>query len=336
MTKLPELRLAKLAGAAGLACAWVMPAGVATAAEPVVPEMTYSCIADASLAAANTKVTFAALGLPEKVSAGETLSLQGTLGISVPDGYTLLSKIQGAKQINVESSTFNLQVAVDGKSSSLTADEAVGSPVKFASPTTVTAGVTFPSLTIPADADGELVISLPTEANVKHSVTNAPAKVAFTTVLNQDSLLAPERQLDCSAPKDAARVVVAKIQITPAPSATPSATPTPTATPMPEVAVPEQPQVPLPLDPGGVTAPPLAEAPVTQEPVLTNAAPQLEPTNAPIPPRTTGRGTFIPAWSLVMSGALVPAGLVLFAANQRKQLRQLMNEHRFQEEGTSR
>lgn len=331
---MPHLVMRRLTVAAGLACVVLTPTDAATAAVDDRTESTYSCLADTITLPVDTAVSFTPSGLPAKVTAGGTLSLRGTLGISLSGAQTLASRLVGAKALNVESSTFRLVVSVDGKESELVADEAVGPPVEIASPTVVTAAVSFPDVAIPADARGDLVVSMPHEATVDRTVAGAPSKVVFGAVLNQDSLFVSERTLDCTSPKDTGEVVVARIPISPAPEPTvedPTVQPTTDPAPEPDPA----PSEPLPADPGAVADLPPVEQPASLEPVVAEAAPQLVPTNAPIPPRSTGNGTFLPTWSLLLTFALVPAGFILYAARQRKRLQQLIHAHR-SPEGTSR
>lgn len=303
----------------------LMPMAPASAAAAPSGQMTYSCVSDTSVVSSDTPVTFTMSGLPSKVTAGTAVTLGGTLAISLPGPVTLAPQLGGGKSMGVQSSTFGIQLDVGGKSSVLVNDVSVGSPVAIASTTTVKATVSFPPLAIPKTAYGDLVISMPTSADTAHQVASAPAKVVFGAVLNQDSLLASEQKLDCSAPSNGQEVVIARIPIAPAPAAASPAQSNSTgstnaAPPAPSGVVSSPPLLAVPAPsssavPSAAAAPPSASA-TPGETALANAA---------VPPQTVGRGTFIPAWSLVLSGALIPAAFVFYAASQRRKLHRFIN-----------
>lgn len=323
MTTKPCLRIAFVTALVSLG---LMPMSTASASSAPSGQLTYSCVTDTSVISSDTPVTFTMDSLPSKVTAGTSVTLGGTLAVSLPSADTLAPQLGGGKSMGVQSSSFGIQLGLAGKQSVLVNSVSVGSPVPIASPTVVRASVTFPALAIPKNAYGELVISMPTAADVAHQVASAPAKVVFGAVLNQDSLLASEQKLDCSAPGNGQEVVIARIPIAPAPPNTPTGAgsgSTGSPAPIPAPAGPAA-SVASPLSIAAPSSTPVTRAPVAATAPTASAASVATLANAPIPPQTVGKGTFIPAWSLVLSGALIPAAFILYAANQRKKLQRLI------------
>jgi hypothetical protein len=303
MTKESIVRSLRVAGA-GLVAAVVLTAQPATAAEAGVSgTANYACNLTAG---GNTPVTvtLALDDVPATVKPGQTLQLSGSVTFGFTAQTAIASQLMLASKIGVTSADFAMAAKTAGHTDLIAArsveapQAAAGKPLK---PFTVTAKAVLPAYKVPANASGDLVLSLPSTATLPNTAAKAPAKVAFTAVLSQTGLI-HERQLAC---------VLSNADTTPLITRIPVAADAPAA----RVHAPA-------LDVPALSAPVLgAPPPGTVSPQASVTEPQTRPVFEAIPPSTRHSGVFIPAWSIVVVGLMLPIGAVLYAASLRHRLR---------------
>lgn len=304
-----------------LLCTW--PSAAAHADE-APPGQTYRCTATGQSVPEATTASVVLDSVPAYLRPGDTLSLQGTLSLRLPQDLTDRSRLQLASKIGIQASDFGVDVKVAGHVTRLQASSVVGDLTAIQSPTTVSASLTFPDLAIPASAAGDVSVLMPTEARTNADPTSAAGPVVFSTTLDQDSLLVKTRQLDCSADPSSTPTVLASIRLAapsagdgPAPSA--SAKP-PAAGAAAAAAAPASVGAAAEL-PSAVPAP--SEAPPAEAQPEVAAQNSVSPAAVRIPPRTASRGTFVPYWSLVLSFALAPGACLAYAVRQGRRLRRV-------------
>jgi uncharacterized protein DUF6801 len=293
-----------LGGAALVAALVMSPPPSMAADEGPSGTANYSCNLTAAGATPVT-VTVALGDVPAAVKPGQTLQLSG----SVTFGFTAQTAIQTqlllASKIGVTSADFALAARTAGHTDhiaarSVTAPQApAGKPLK---PFTVTAKVVLPAYKVPAAATGDVVLSLPSTAALPNTAAKSPAKVAFTAVLSETGLI-HERQLACVLGNADTAPLITRIPVVADAPGTPLSGPGPTA--------------PALSAPAPDALPPAGASPQSSTPTAAQTRPVFEA----IPPSTRHSGVFIPAWSIVVVGLMLPIGAVLYAASLRHRLR---------------
>lgn len=294
--------------AAALLTALVLPVPAATAAEPG-PSGTanYSCNLTAG-GAATVTVTLALDGAPSSVEPGQTLNLSGTVTFGFTAQTAIANQLLLASKVGVASAEFAIAAKTAGHTDLIAArsvegpEEPAGQLLK---PFAVTARVALPAYVVPASATGDLSLALPSTAMLPNPVAKAPAKVAFTAVLSQNGLL-HERSMACVLSNADTAPLITRIPVAARAPAAPS-----TGTLAPggsALAAPAQDPLPPPVSASQATAP--TEA-------------RTHPVFEAIPPSTRHSGVFIPAWSIVLVGLVLPFGAIAYAASLRHRLRLL-------------
>lgn len=272
-------------------------------------------------------VTFTAP--PRSVTPGEVVRLVGTISITYTDTTAMLSKLGLSSKAGPGLTALSFTLAGGSSSTALTPVIESSGQKAIGKPFTLTSPFTIPEFPIPDDASGEVSVLLPTKNTLANTVTDTPAKVAFTTQIAQDSLLQPVRSVACWLPAGNSVAAVLKIPVSKQPAPAPgTSAPTSGGGSAPAEEPPAAGGAPADAAaaPVGapVEAPPAADAPaaagVGASPTTTATALQ----SAAIPPSTTRSGTFIGYWQLLILGALLPAAALALAWLQRRRLKRAM------------
>lgn len=323
-------------------CASVVPVLVLGGAAASVGEpggsATYNCQGERSSKASPTPVEFALIGPPSSVRPGDTLSLSGTLDITLSDANARQSKLELATKANVIATDFRVMVTVAGKSSELKPSVVTSSPEPIKNPWTMSADVAFPDITIPASATGRITLRMPLAKTAPTTVVGTPEEVTFNAEVAQDSPLLGSRKFACWADELGDDATIARIPVatTTGPSPDPTESPASTDEQAPDTgatgaAPPSAGGAPAPL-PDVPSIPVEAPAPPAADTTATAAAdaataPASDATalvNAEIPPETASSETFIPGWILVLFIAIFPVAAVAVAVLQRRRLQALL------------
>lgn len=296
-------RSLRLVGAA-LVAVLVLPAPTASAAEAGPSgSANYTCNMTGGGPAAVT-VTMTLDSVPESVAPGQTVGLSGSLTFGFTAQTAIGTQVLLARKVGVASAHFVLGAVSGGHTDTIAArsveapQASVGNPLK---PFSVTAKVALPAYKVPANATGEVALSLPSTANLPNTVAKAPAKVAFTAVLSQNGLL-HQRTMACALSKAGAAPLITRIPIVTKTDIAPLGGP----------ALGPGPSAPLPAD---------LPAPASDLPQAAPTSAKTRPVFDAIPPATRHSGVFIPAWSIVVVGLMLPIGALLYAASLRHRLR---------------
>lgn len=268
-------------------------------------------------ASAATGVTLT-LDTPESVKAGDSLALSGTLQLSFPDQVAVHSRLVLATKAGLDSTTFSLTALIEGKNYDIRPSEVIAVEEKIGSPFVVTAKVKFAPFDVPSGASGDLTLGMSSEDDVLNPVGKTPERVAFDAVIIQDSTIIKTRKVACYNPDNEAYEPIARLPVAggvdnAGGDDTPPATDGGTALP---------PATGSPLGPILAEPPPLTAVPDirTGTDVGAEAAPELTPTSAAIPPETVHEGTFIAYWALLIMIAFLPAVLIGYVIRQRRLL----------------
>jgi LysM repeat protein len=293
-------------GGAALAVGLLLPAPSAMAAgEGTSGTANYSCNLTAGGNAPVT-VTLALGNAPDSVKPGQTLQLSG----SVTFGFTAQTSIQTqlllASKIGVASADFGISAETAGHTDRISA-RSVEAPevpaVKPLKPFSVTAKVVLPAYKVPASAKGDVVLSLPSAATQPNTVAKSPAKVAFTAVLSQTGLI-HKRSMACVLSNTDTAPLITRIPVTADASSSLGGA---------GGSVPGGPALSAPSQD--------ALPPADASPRASSTEAQTRPVFEAIPPSTRHSGVFLPAWSLVVVGLMLPIGAVLYTVSLRHRLR---------------
>jgi hypothetical protein len=162
---------------------------------------------------------------PASVAAGQTLTLQAGLTLALPQSFDLAAKADLISQIGLSTTNFGLQVEVGSTVQVVPAAIVIGQLQSLGlSDETVTGSLTFPAVTVPRGASGEVTVSMPTAAQYANSASSSPAEVVFNATLGQENYIGTpsSSNLACyepSTPAPAAQVI-AQIPIQPGAAAT--------------------------------------------------------------------------------------------------------------------
>lgn len=299
---------------------------------------TYDCQGDRGVNAARTPVKFALISPPRSVRPGDTVSLSGTLQITLSDADAQQSKLELATNANVVATDFALVVTAGDKTITAEPRAVTTAPEPIKDPWTMSADVAYSDITIPASATGRVSIRMPRGKTVQTAVAGTPEKVTFNAEVAQDSPVSGARNFACWAGKfdDA---IIAQIPVAPRTGASsdPTESPGPTDDQVPDTGItgsapPSAGSGPAAL-PDVPSAPAEAAAPSGAEASATGgtgdaAAAAGEATalaDAPIPPETATSRTFIPGWILVVSIAIFPITAVAVAVLQRRRVKTLLS-----------
>ncbi|GAA1505185.1 hypothetical protein GCM10009788_05960 [Nocardioides humi] len=118
------------------------------------------------------------LDVPTEVSAGESVSLRGTLALQFSEYLSSISKGY-FDTFEGYSDSFSVALTIGGRTTVLEADRWQSPKTQRSNPLVVRAPVTFPTFVVPAGTSGSVRIGLPQNNVVKNSTYPAPATVAF-------------------------------------------------------------------------------------------------------------------------------------------------------------
>lgn len=260
-----------------------------------------------------------ALRAPRRVQAGQPLRLRGTATFTFGANATATN---AATVFRLLSDSFGVDVDGGGVDRFLRTAELRTTRSTPGDPT-VRATWELPELLVPTTASGALVLSLPREATVTNPVATTPAAVAFTGRLATDSRLQPERTVACAlAPgQDAAATRIGVVAVAPARGAAdPQAPATTPATTAPGTTAPGAPGAPagLPGLPGAprATTPGAAPSPATAPGARTGPTGVLAAD--PAPAATVAAGVTLPAWVVLLAGAVAAAGVPSAVGSYRR------------------
>jgi|GEM_PF-1996092 len=290
------------------------------------------------------------LDVPTSVQPGQSLALGGVLTLQFDETLYRNASLAGVSSVDGYSPTLSATSTIDGQKNVVLANRWQTSPAPLRDPIVVSAPVTFPAYTVPADASGDIALGLPQNGTTKNIVSNAPSMVAWTGVANAEYAGGTIRfNLACNV-KSGQPGVLGKIPVTQqaasgAPAGDSGTAPTPTqdtntatgstaapggttSTTDPSAASPVETSADQTSDqagnqtgaqtPGTAVAPggPTARAPVAQpgQTVTTVAAPTSDPASG---------GLYLPTGLLVLSGAAVCFVAVAYAGLTNYRLRMI-------------
>lgn len=122
------------------------------------------------------------LNVPTAVQPRSTLKLYGTLTLQFSEELRQVTKSIGTNAVDGYSDNFSTQATINGAPSRIVASRVQSAPTAVGDPMVVSMPISFPAFTVPAGAKGAIKLQLPQNGAAQNSVTNNPAKVAFTVV----------------------------------------------------------------------------------------------------------------------------------------------------------
>jgi hypothetical protein len=330
MNRSRRARLVLALGLAALAASWPSP----SAAESVRGQLTYTCDAAASgyedQAEPYPFGVALQMDVPERVRPGDVLSLSGTLSVQFPEELRSLAA-DYFTYAQAVSDSVTIPVTIGGRTTVLKASHFDSGKVATKNqPLILSSVVSLAPFTVPAGADGDIVVELPANGTVPSNIDDST--VAFTALaLLSGGVVATfyseyTYKAACRAP-DGAQRTVAKIPVArpDAPSSEQGGSGGPAAPSGPaDPATPAQQR----SDSGASTGDPAA-APATDTPLAAAAMGPGEgpaagvagdPTTAPV---AVEDGIRVPEWAVLLAATGVVLAAVLLAGWSHHRVRVL-------------
>lgn len=278
----------------------IAPAHAAT--KSLTAQSTYTCQSHApGQGDATDKVTLRMqLNVPQSVTPGQSINLGGILTMQFNQRLYESSKDYGIKSVEGYSTTLSTTSLVNGKRTVIRANRFQTSPAPVTDPIVVSAPITFPPYTVPAEAKGDITLGLPANGTTPNPVSSTPPTVAFTVYANADSPIGPIKVIFACRILGAQPGVLGKIPVTSKTAPTKPVTP----------AEPQQ-----QASSGIVTGPSASPSPTARAASPTIAPAPGAPTQSAV---AAVQGTLQPAGSAFTqpnddrSGVYVPTGLLVF------------------------
>lgn len=329
-------RISALLGAAlTLAAVTAVGATPAHAATSVTAQSTYTCQTRApGQGNATDKVTLRMqLNLPTTVTAGQSITLGGTLTLQFNQRLYESSKDYGIRSVEGYSTTMSATSLVNGKQSVIRANRFQTSPAPITDPIVVSAPITFPPYTVPADAKGAIALGLPANGTTPNPNSSTPPTVAFTVYANADSPIGKIKVIFACQMVGAAPGILGRIPVTstsaPAPvqqdsEAPPQqgATAESGASAAPSASADAAPGAGRdPANPTGSAAPP---APATGGALVAEQGAEITQAGATVAQPSADRsGVYVPTGLLLFGGAAICMTAVVYAGITNARLRMI-------------
>lgn len=293
---------------ATLAAALMLPVSSALAAEDGSSgSANYVCSLTAG-GSTDVSVTMSLDNAPTSVTPGQTLRLAGTLTFGFTAQTALGTQLLLASKVGVSSAAFALDAASAHQTDAIEAMAVQGKQTAIGKPFALSAKVMLPDYTVPSNAGGDVVFSLPSAARLPNSVAKSPANVAFTAVLNENGLVS-QRGMACAL-SGTTTPLIARIPVVVPAGASGAKLPTGLS---PGSGLPA---LSVPASTAGLGAP---AASAQASPTEAKTRPVFEA----IPPSTRHDGVFIPAWSIVLLAVMFPLGAITYALSLQHRLRMM-------------
>ena len=125
------------------------------------------------------------LEAPASVTPGQTVALSGTATLQFPEKAYQNGKQYGVTEADGYSNTLSVATTTNGRTSDVPANRWQTAPFPWNDPVVISAPITLKPFTVPTDATGSLVITLPrNERRAPNTASDSPATVAFNGVAN--------------------------------------------------------------------------------------------------------------------------------------------------------
>ncbi|MFT4298831.1 MAG: hypothetical protein QM597_04240 [Aeromicrobium sp.] len=160
------------------------PASAAQAAERhrVTSQLTYTCRIAGVADPATVGVMFT-LDAPTSVSPGEALSISGSVTLRLPENVRAAATYANITAVEGYSETMTVPVTINGQTSVVRTAPLVAPRVSIGNPLTVQASLSVNTFTVPANAQGQIVVAGPRNGTVSSPRQDLePKMVAFTAM----------------------------------------------------------------------------------------------------------------------------------------------------------
>lgn len=176
-----------IAASAAIFLGLTLPLGAPAHAESrtIVGQGTYVCqSAPRGVPPKTYDVTIRmSLSAPSSVAPGDTLTLAGNMTMQFPYEAYQEGKRYGVTEAEGYSNTLSVGTTLGGATSDVSANRWQTAPFPWRDPLVISAPISFQPITVPADAQGEMTITLPrNERRAENTASNNPTTVAFNAV----------------------------------------------------------------------------------------------------------------------------------------------------------
>lgn len=197
----------------------------------VTAHLTYDCRASGYIDVVSVGVVVD-MWVPAHAKPGDSLELEGTMVVRFPSWLGLAAEHAGLTHVVGSTDEVRIPATITGETTLLPTGTLSAPRTRIADPLMISTSFRLPSLAVPEESWGEVVVQGPANGSTTNPDPTAdPVEVAFTASATVSGATYAERhRLYCWSPEGADRVI-ARIPISPDGDAAPASDPEPAASP---------------------------------------------------------------------------------------------------------